>query len=319
MAGYLTERARLAAALKGQKSSVKETPLLWDFMSKESMKEQGPSDTKDQKLGSDCVNFADISPISITPLLPMPPLEPIPVSSLKYFPNAMAFRAPKPEISAETILKDWEAKLKSGPNLQQDADHDGRTGGRKRGRTRGKSLLEQYPQQHVPPLRLSIERPRPRKTSRAAELADQLGNKIFGPPSLPARVPHGDIDLEAQVGASASSRANTGVEMVQIGTGVTAASNATHVVGGVNPMQSPTDTRKTATIPPTIQLMTFVRMPIPEHSRELVGKRTWHMTSEEEQEKAVQAEWAGVELGVTEMEVVGNTYPTGGDVWGSSR
>lgn len=179
--------------------------------------------------------------------------------------------------------------------------------------------MEQYPQEHVPPLRLSIECARPRKSSRAAELADQLGNKIFGPPTLPATAHGGDQDIEAQTGSGSRSEATTGMEMAQVFSAVITQPHSTDAIGGPNPTRQPPNGRSASTVPPTIQLMTFVRMPIPEHSRELVGKRTWHLTSEEEQEKAVQCEWAGVELGVTEMEVVGDTDRLGGDVWGNSR
>ncbi|KAJ9094469.1 hypothetical protein QFC21_006008 [Naganishia friedmannii] len=314
MAGYLTERARLASALKGQKKPSKEVPLLWDFVSKESIEER-----EDGKLGSDRVNFRDILAIAVTPLLPIPPLEPILISTLKHFPNAMAFRAPKPEVSGETILKEWEVELARGSGAQQGSDQGKAMLGRKKARTRGKSLLEQYPQEHIPPLRLSIECARPRKNSRAAELADQIGNKIFGPPTLPATARSGEQDIEAQSGAGSRPAGNSVLEMQQIQGGAITQPQSADVVAGADSVRSPMDGRNMSAVPPTIQLMTFVRMPIPEHSRELVGKRTWHLASEEEQEKAVHAEWAGVELGVTELEVVGDAYPVGGDIWGNSR
>ncbi|KAJ9127564.1 hypothetical protein QFC24_000973 [Naganishia onofrii] len=315
MPGYLTERARLASALKGKKTSLKEAPLLWDFVSKESMKGRG-----EETLGSDRIDFADISAIAVTPLLPVPPLEPIPISTIKHFPNAMAFRAPKPEVSSETILKEWEAELARGAGVQQSMDQTNVTSGRKRTRTRGKSLLEQYPQEHAPPLRLSIERARPRKSSRAAELADQIGNKIFGPPTLPATAQSGDQDIEAQADGSGSrSAANTEVEMAQIRRPVIIQPHSADGASRLDPLPPTTGLRTTSTVPPTIQLMTFVRMPIPEHARALVGKRTWHLASEEEQEKAVQSEWTGVELGVTEIEVVVGARSVGGDLWGYSR
>ncbi|KAJ9119616.1 hypothetical protein QFC22_003325 [Naganishia vaughanmartiniae] len=328
MAGYLTERARLASALKGQKKPSKEVPLLWDFVSKESTKEGDH-----EKLGSDRVGLADIpilinsngssqSAIAITPLLPIPPLEPIPISAIKHFPNAMAFRAPKPEVSGETILKEWETDLARGPNVPHGTGgtEQGKVMlGRKRARTRGKSLLEQYPQEHVPPLRLSIECARPRQSSRAAELADQIGNKIFGLPSLPATSRSGDQDIEAQIGSGSGLQAATETGMAQIRSAAIAQPRSTGIISGPDTTRSPTYDRNTSPVPPTIQLMTFVRMPIPEHSRELVGKTTWHLATEEEQEKAVQSEWAGVELGVTEMEVVGDAYLSEGDVWGNAR
>jgi hypothetical protein len=163
-------------------------------------------------------------------------------------------------------------------------------------------------------MRRSIERVRPRKTSRAAELADTVGNKIFGHPRLPERGQAEGADLEAQLGTGGRSRANTGVEMTQIG----AASNVGQNVQNPNAERPELQRTDSSVLPPIVQLMTFVRMPIPESSRALVGKGTWHLESEEEQEKAIQSEWAGVVLGITEMEVVGDGS-TRHDVWGGSQ
>lgn len=140
-----------------------------------------------------------------------------------------------------------------------------------------------------------------------------MGNKIFGHPRLPVEKARGGTDLEAQAGTVARSRANTGVEMTQIG----ATLDASPTVEDGNLQRPHLRRRESSTLPPTGQLMTFVRMPIAESARALVGKGTWHLESEEEQEKAVQAEWAGVELGITEMEVLGNGSARH-DVWGGS-
>ena len=99
--------------------------------------------------------------------------------------------------------------------------------------------------------------------------------------------------------------------MTQIG----ASLNAGQTLEGGNVQRPQLRRRGSSTMPPTVQLMTFVRMPILESSGALVGKGTWHLESEEEQEKAVQAEWAGVELGIMELEVVSNGN-LGHDVWG---
>ncbi|KAI5451853.1 hypothetical protein NCC49_001496 [Naganishia albida] len=309
MPGYLTERARLAGALRGEKKPAKDTPLMWDVASKESEEWSSGTTAVADRLGSSAVDYERMTPLALVPLLPAPPLGPIPISTLKFFPNSMAFRAPKPPVSAETVIKQWEEDLAPASTKQgQPAESQNRP----RGRTRGKSLIDQYPQEHVPPTRLSIERVHPRKASRAAEFADTLGNKIFGHPRLPEReMTPGD--LEAQVGTGGRSRANTGVEMTQIG----ATLNARQTVDDANTPHPHLRRSESHSIPPTVQLMTFVRMPIPETSRALVGKGTWHLESEEEQEKAVQSEWAGVVLGITEMEVVGDGNATH-DVWGGS-
>lgn len=169
-------------------------------------------------------------------------------------------------------------------------------------------------------MRHSIERPRTRKDSRTAELADQLGNKLFGVPRLPAIASTADIsglaDLEAQAGPTQSTTAD-GVEMTQIRrpSGPNLASTG-KVADMDNDRRTSLAQNRGSPLSPTVHLMTFVRMPIPEQSRDLVGRGTWHMTSEEDQEKAVQSEWAGVELGITEMEVVGEGVTGGDGVWG---
>lgn len=132
MAGYLTERARLAGALRGEKKTSKDVPLLWDMASKESYEVTGGPTWDSEKTGSTTVDYSKMvsskledwtiirfdtdqtppqTPLALVPLLPAPPLEPIPISTLKFFPNSMAFRAPKPPVSAETVMKQWEAEL----------------------------------------------------------------------------------------------------------------------------------------------------------------------------------------------------------------
>lgn len=132
MAGYLTERARLAGALRGEKKSAKDVPLLWDMASKESYEGVGGHSWSVEKIGSTTVDYSNMvssapknrpilrfdpnqrppqTPLALVPLLPAPPLEPIPISTLKFFPNSMAFRAPKPPVSAEAVMKRWEAEL----------------------------------------------------------------------------------------------------------------------------------------------------------------------------------------------------------------
>jgi hypothetical protein len=185
---------------------------------------------------------------------------------------------------------------------------------------RNKSLVELYPQAHAPTLRHSIERPRTRKDSRGAELADQLGNKLFGVPRLPAIPSTADVsglaDLEAQTGAT-QPRADNGVEMTQLRHPSGPESGFDAQAAAVDNIRRPSLAQNgTSTMAPTVQLVTFVRMPIPEQSRDLVGRGTWHLTSEEEQEKAVQSEWAGIELGISEMEVVGERVTGNNGAWG---
>ncbi|GHJ86846.1 hypothetical protein NliqN6_3248 [Naganishia liquefaciens] len=321
MPGYLTERARLAGALRGEKKSSKVTPLIWDIASKESAQAGGKPG--DEKLGLAAVDYGNMSALALAPMLEVPALGPIPMSTIKYFPNSMAFRAPLPEASAETIIKQWETELEGTTPPATGTGEDELKEGR-RGRARGKSLVDMYPQAHVPPLRHSIERPRRRKDSRAAELADQLGNKLFGPPRLPAIASTADVsgmaDLEAQT-ESTQFRADEGVEMTQI-------RGAGEPDIGPTSLAANEDDARRPSVPhngvaskasPTVQLVAFVRMPIPEQSRELVGRGTWHSASEEEQEKAVQAEWAGIELGITEMEIVGEASPGASNgVWRGS-
>lgn len=188
---------------------------------------------------------------------------------------------------------------------------------------RGKSLVDMYPQAHVPPLRHSIERPRPRKDSRTAELADQLGNKLFGVPRLPAIASTADVsgmaDLEAQTGPS-QSRADDGLEMTQIrrSSGPDAASTGLVADGDSVRRSSFAQNGAPSNASPTVQLVAFVRMPIPAQSRELVGRGMWHLASEEEQEKAVQSEWAGIELGITALEIIGERSTGNNGVWGGS-
>ena len=180
-----------------------------------------------------------------------------------------------------------------------------------------------YPQAHVPPLRHSIERPRPRKDSRTGELADQLGNKLFGMPRLPAIASTADVsgmaDLEAQSGPI-QPRAGDGVEMTQIRrfSGPDATSNGLAANADRGQRSSLAQNGAPSNASPTVQLVAFVRMPIPEQSQELVGRATWHLASEEEQEKAVQAEWAGIELGITELEIIGEGSTGDNGVWGGS-
>lgn len=58
MPGYLTERARLAGALRGEKKSSKTTPLMWDIASKESG--QADDSVGQEKLGSTMVKYENI-------------------------------------------------------------------------------------------------------------------------------------------------------------------------------------------------------------------------------------------------------------------
>jgi hypothetical protein len=60
MAGYLTERARLAGALRGEKKSAKDRPLMWDVASKESYECSSGSTWMEEKLGSTTVDYARI-------------------------------------------------------------------------------------------------------------------------------------------------------------------------------------------------------------------------------------------------------------------
>jgi hypothetical protein len=53
MPGYLTERARLAGALRGEKKSSKVTPLMWEISSKES----GQGTSQEEKVGSKAVDY----------------------------------------------------------------------------------------------------------------------------------------------------------------------------------------------------------------------------------------------------------------------
>jgi hypothetical protein len=60
MAGYLTERARLAGALRGEKKSAKDRPLMWDVASKESYACSSGAEWMEEKLGSTTVDYSRI-------------------------------------------------------------------------------------------------------------------------------------------------------------------------------------------------------------------------------------------------------------------
>lgn len=354
MPGYLTERARLAAGLRGEKKPSKDVPLMWDVASKESYENSGSLASTEEKLGATAVDFAEMvshgargetdipqklisrvplvcsgcgSAASRTTTRTNPSFHTQVLSQLHGIPSTetasergnryktVGGRIGASSVKSRTARGDtWQAQGKNSMSL---ANRSSRRLLTESYLQRGKSIVDQYPQEHVPPLRLSIERARPRKNSRAAELADQLGNKIFGHPRLPVLDTRRDVDLEAQNRMGTRPRAHTGVEMTQTRGAAGPPSEATPSVEGRDAGRPGLRRVKTSSIPPTIQLMTFVRMPIDEPSRALVGRRTWHLETEEEQEKAIQSEWAGVVLGVTEMEVIGKE-DAGNDVWGGS-